>query len=254
MSRRDPFGHRLWVKQLLVKLIGRFTWSRYVEKNSISISGTEYLKDLPDQNVLFVSNHQTYFADVIAFLHVFCAVKNGQYDSITDKRYLRRPRINSYFVAAEETMRKGLLPRVFAYVGSVTIQRTWKQGDKDINRKVRMDDISNIGTALNDGWVINFPQGTTKPYAKGRRGIVLILKKYNPIIVPVVIDGFRRAFDKRGLHLKKKGVNLSIRFKPVITPDLTKPADEILDELMDAIEQSEKFQKGIQHRSESSHQ
>lgn len=251
MSRRDPFGHRLWIKQLLVKLIGRFTWSRYVEKNNITISGTEFLKDLPDRNVLFVSNHQTYFADVIAFMHVFCAVKNGQQNSIADKRYLRRPRVNSYFVAAEETMRKGFLPRVFAYVGSVSIQRTWKQGDLNVNRKVRMDDISNIGTALNDGWVINFPQGTTKPYAKGRRGIVLILKKYNPVIVPVVIDGFRRAFDKRGLHLKKKGVNLSIRFKSPITPDLSKSGDEILSELMDAIEQSERFQRGTNWHTEN---
>lgn len=208
----------------------------------MTITGAEILKDLPDRNVLFVSNHQTYFADVIAFLHVFCAAKSGQYNSIADKSYLRRPRVNSYFVAAEETMRKGILPRIFAYVGSVTIQRTWKQGSQDVNRKVRMDDISNIGIALSDGWLINFPQGTTKPYAKGRRGIVLILKKYNPVIVPVVIDGFRRAFDKRGIHLKKKGVNLSIRFKPPITPDLNKPADDILEELMDAIEQSEKFQ------------
>ena len=222
-----------------------------MKKNTITIEGTEFLQGLPDRNVLFVSNHQTYFADVIAFLHVFCAVKNGQRNSIADKRYLRNPRINSYFVAAEETMKKGILPRIFAYVGSVSIQRTWKQGKEDVNRKVRMDDISNIGTALSDGWVINFPQGTTKPYAKGRRGVVLILKKYNPVIVPVVIDGFRRAFDKRGLHLKKKGVNLSIRFKPAMEIDTTKPADDVLAELMDAIEQSEKFQSGLPVRRET---
>lgn len=242
MFRRDPFGHLLWIKRTLIRVIGRFTWSRYVKKNDIRISGTEHLKGLPDRNVLFVSNHQTYFADVIAFLHVFCAVRNGQHNSIADKSYLRRPRVNSYFVAAEETMKKGILPRIFAYVGSVSIQRTWKQGKEDVNRKVRMDDISNIGLALNDGWVINFPQGTTKPYVKGRRGIVLILKKYNPLVVPVVIDGFRRAFDKRGIRLKKKGVNLSITFKPPMEIDLTQDADTILAELMDAIEQSEKFQ------------
>lgn len=245
MLRRDPFGHYLWIKRSLVSLIGRITWRRYAKVNSIHISGTEFLKELPDRNVLFVSNHQTYFADVIAFLHVFCAVKNGQQNSIADKSYLRKPRVNSYFVAAEETMRKGILPRIFAYVGSVSIQRTWKQGGQDVNRKVRMDDISNIGLALSDGWVINFPQGTTKAYAKGRRGVVLILKKYNPVVVPVVINGFRRAFDKRGIHMKKKGVELSVRFKPVITPDLTKSGDEVLAELMDAIEQSEKFQHGV---------
>lgn len=244
MPRRDPFGHLKWIKRALIRNIGRLTWKRFAKLNSLTIEGAEVLKNLPDRNVLFVSNHQTYFADVIAFLHVFCAAKNGQYNSIEDKSYLKNPRVNNYFVAAEETMKKGILPRIFAYVGSVTIQRTWKQGKEDVNRKVRMDDISNIGLALSDGWVINFPQGTTKPYAKGRRGVVLILKKYNPIIVPVVIDGFRRAFDKRGLKMKKEGVNLSIRFKEAMNIDLTKSADDILADLMDAIEQSEKFQKG----------
>ena len=244
MPRRDPFGHLVWIKRFLIRNIGKITWKRYAKLNNITIEGAEVLKNLPDRNVLFVSNHQTYFADVIAFLHVFCAARNGQTD-IKDKSYLRNPRVNSYFVAAEETMKKGILPRIFAYVGSVSIQRTWKQGSKDVNRKVRMDDISNIGVALSDGWVINFPQGTTKAYAKGRRGVVLILKKYNPIVVPVVIDGFRRAFDKRGIKMKKKGVNLSIRFKDPMSVDLTKKSDDILEDLMDAIEQSEKFQKKL---------
>ena len=227
----------------MISSIGRMTWARYNRRNSVRIEGAEILKQLPDRNVMFISNHQTYFADVIAFLHIFCAARNGQYNTLEDKSYLGNPRINSYFVAAEETMRKGLLPRIFAYVGSVSIQRTWRQGNKNINRKVRMDDLSNIGTALNDGWLINFPQGTTKPFVKGRRGVVLILKKYNPVVVPVVIDGFRRAFDKRGLKLKKQGVKLSIRFKEPLQLDVNQDADIILEQMMDAIEQSEKFQK-----------
>jgi 1-acyl-sn-glycerol-3-phosphate acyltransferase len=107
-----------------------------------------------------------------------------------------------------------------------------------------MDDISNIGLALSDGWVINFPQGTTKPFAKGRRGVILILKKYNPVVVPVVIDGFRRAFDKRGIRMKKRGVHLSVKFKAPLNIDLNNNADSILEQLMDSIEQSEKFQVG----------
>lgn len=228
---------------MLISSIGRVTWARYNRRNSVRIEGAEILKQLPDRNVMFISNHQTYFADVIAFLHIFCAARNGQYNTLEDKSYLSNPMINSYFVAAEETMRKGLLPRIFAYVGSVSIQRTWRQGNKDVNRKVRLDDLSNIGTALNDGWLINFPQGTTKPFVKGRRGVVLILKKYNPVVVPVVIDGFRRAFDKRGLKLKKQGVKLSIRFKEPLQLDVHQDADVILEQMMDAIEQSERFQK-----------
>jgi 1-acyl-sn-glycerol-3-phosphate acyltransferase len=212
-----------------------------MRKNKLRISGTVNLRDLPDQNVLFVSNHQTYFADVIAMLHVFCAVKNGQFDSISNKKYLRKPWINTYFVAAVETMKKGILPRIFAYAGSVSIERTWRAGKEDVNRKVRMEDLSNIGLALQNGWLINFPQGTTKVHAKGRRGVTLLVKKFNPVVIPVVIDGFRRAFDKKGLRLKKRGVELSITFKERLILDPEEDGDVMLEKIMDAIEQSEKF-------------
>ncbi len=39
--------------------------------NTLKVQGTEHLENLPKQRVLFVSNHQTYFADVITFLHIF---------------------------------------------------------------------------------------------------------------------------------------------------------------------------------------
>lgn len=240
MKLTDPFGHKLFLKRILISAIGWLTWRRYARRNRIQISGTEHLEKLPVANVLFVSNHQTYFAEVIALLHVFCAVKNGYKNSIRKPWYLFRPKINNYFVAAEETMKKGILPRIFAYVGSVSIQRTWRQGSVDINRKVRMEDLTNIGLALSDGWVINFPQGTTKPGAKGRRGVTALVKKYNPVVIPVVIDGFRKAFDKKGLRMKKrKGVHLSIRIKAPLQFTEGENADMMLAKIMDAIEQSE---------------
>jgi 1-acyl-sn-glycerol-3-phosphate acyltransferase len=242
MVRRDPFGHKLFIKRFLVSSIGWLTWRRYSRKNKTKITGTEHLLNLPSANVLFVSNHQTYFGEVIAMLHVFCAVKNGYSNTISKPKYLFHPRINNYFVAAEETMKKGILPRIFAYVGSVSIQRTWRAGDVDVNRKVRMEDFSKIGMALSDGWVINFPQGTTKINAKGRRGITALIKKYNPIVVPVVVDGFRRAFDKKGLKTKRKGIHLSIRFKAPLQLDPGEKGDLMLEKIMDAIEQSERFQ------------
>jgi 1-acyl-sn-glycerol-3-phosphate acyltransferase len=241
MFRRDPFGHQLFLKRVLISIIGWLTWRRYARKNKLKISGTENLKGIPQTNVLFVSNHQTYFAEVIAMLHVFCSVKNGNENSIRKPWYLFRPRINTYFVAAEETMKKGILPRIFAYAGSVSIQRTWRAGANDVNRKVRMEDLSNIGTALSDGWVINFPQGTTKIGAKGRRGITVLVKKYNPIVIPVVIDGFRKAFDKKGLRLKKKGVKLSMRFKAPLQLDPNENGDTMLAKIMEAIEQNEQL-------------
>jgi 1-acyl-sn-glycerol-3-phosphate acyltransferase len=241
MFRRDPFGHLIFVKRILVSTIGWLTRSRYLRRNELIISGTEHLENLPDKNVLFVSNHQTYFAEVIAMLHVFCAVEKGYHNSIRRPWYLFRPRVNNYFVAATETMKKGLLPRIFAYVGSVSIERTWRDGGQEVKRKVRMEDISNIGKALGDGWVINFPQGTTKVNAKGRRGVTLLVKKHQPVVIPVVIDGFRRAFDKKGLKLKKQGVKLKIRFKAPLQLDVNQSGDEMLVQIMDAIEQSERF-------------
>ena len=37
-----------------------------------------------------------------------------------------------------------------------------------------------------------------------RRGTAHIIQQNKPIVVPVVIDGFRRSFDKKGLKMKKK--------------------------------------------------
>src|SRR5207302_4212265 len=64
-----------------------------------------------------------------------------------------------------------------------------------------------------DLWVITFPQGTTKPFAPGRRGTAYIIKHCKPIVIPVVIQGFWRAFNKKGLKFKKKGTLLSVTFK-----------------------------------------
>jgi 1-acyl-sn-glycerol-3-phosphate acyltransferase len=53
------------VRKLLYALVGIFSYPGIAIVNKLRISGTEHIKDLPLRNVLFVSNHQTYFADVI---------------------------------------------------------------------------------------------------------------------------------------------------------------------------------------------
>jgi len=63
-----------------------------------------------------------------------------------------------------------------------------------------------------------------------------------------VINGFWRAFTKRGLTFKKRGSLLSIRFKEPMVIDYSLPIDIILEQVMDAIEQSKKFMlKGKHH-------
>ena len=236
--KKNPFGHYLVLKRILIWMAGAVTHSRYRKFNELSIEGSEILRMLPDKKVLFVSNHQTYFADVIAMYHVFNAALTGRNDSIKNVLYLYQPKLNIYYIAAKETMKKSLLTKLFAYAGSISVERTWRDSGQEVNRQVKMSDISNIGIAINDGWVITFPQGTTRAWAPLRKGTAHIIKKYKPIVVPVVIDGFRRSFDKKGLYIKKKEVLQTMKVKaPLILDSDTMDVDEIMNELAFAIEQ-----------------
>ncbi len=148
MLKRNPFGHYLILKKWLIRYLGVMTHRRYRGFNELHIEGSEIIKNLPDKNVLFISNHQTYFADVVAMFHVFNASLSGRIDNIKNVGYLWHPKLNIYYVAAKETMKAGLLPRILAYAGSVSIERTWRENGKDIKRQVKLSDISNIKKLL----------------------------------------------------------------------------------------------------------
>jgi 1-acyl-sn-glycerol-3-phosphate acyltransferase len=246
MFKKNPFGHYLILKKWLIRYLGFMTHRRYRGFNQLHIEGSEIIKNLPEKNVLFISNHQTYFADVVAMFHVFNASLSGRIDSIKNVGYLWNPKLNMYYVAAKETMRAGLLPRIMAYAGSVSIERTWRDNGQEINRQVKMSDITNIGTALDDGWVITFPQGTTKPFKPVRKGTAHIIKRYKPVVIPIVIDGFRRSFDKKGLMIKKKGILQSMIIKEPLKIDYDNDSvDSILEQIQHAIEQHPSFLKVI---------
>src|SRR5690606_8735116 len=154
--------------------------------------------------------------------------------------------LNIYFVAAKETMKAGLLPKILAYAGSISIERTWREKGKDVNNQVKMSDVSSITKALDDGWVITFHQGTTKPWKPIRRGTAHIIKKNKPIVVPIVIDGFRRSFDKKGIRIKKRGILQSMEIKqPLVIDYENETMDEIVEKLEYAIEQHPSFLKVI---------
>ncbi len=244
LFKRNPFGHILFLKKWLIRIMAVITHQRYKKFNKLEIEGSEIIRDLPDRNVLFVSNHQTYFADVVAMFHVFNASLSGREDNIKNIGYIWKPKLNMYYIAAAETMKKSLLTKIFAYAGSISIERTWRSEGKDVKRKVKFSDISNIGTALDDGWVITFPQGTTTPWKPLRKGTAHIIKKYKPVVVPVVIDGFRRSFDKKGLRIKKKGILQSMVIKEPLEIDYEEESFEaIIEKLEYAIEQHPSFLK-----------
>ena len=244
LFKRNPFGHILFLKKWLIRIFGIVSHGRYRKFNSLQIEGSENLKNLPDSRVLFISNHQTYFADVAAMYHVFNASLSGRDDSIKNIGYIWKPKLNVYFVAAGETMRSGILPKIFAYMGSVSIERTWRSDGKDVKRQVKNSDISNIGKAIDDGWVITFPQGTTTPFRPIRRGTAHIIKTYKPVVVPIVIDGFRRSFDKKGLNIKKRNVLQSMVIKEPLEIDYENESiADIVTKIEFAIEQHPSFLK-----------
>ena len=246
LFKKNPFGHILFLKKWLIRIMGMVTHQRYKGFNKLEIEGSEVIRELPGENVLFVSNHQTYFADVVAMFHVFNASLSGREDSIKNIGYLWRPKLNMYYVAAAETMKKSLLTKVLAYAGSISIQRTWRAAGQEVQRQVKMSDITNIGIALGDGWVITFPQGTTTPWKPLRKGTAHIIKKYKPIVVPVVIDGFRRSFDKKGLFIKKKGILQHMVIKQPLEIDYeNESVESIIEKLEYAIEQHPSFLKVI---------
>lgn len=248
LFKKDPFGHIIFIKKWLIRLFGFLTHQRYKGFNQLKIEGSEIIKQLPDKNVLFISNHQTYFADVTAMFHVFNASLKGRIDSIKNIMYIWNPKLNIYYISAKETMQSGLLPRIMGYTGAIIIERTWRENGKDITEKkaVNPNDTENIKIALKDGWVITFPQGTTKSFKPVRKGTAYIIKEHKPIVVPIVIDGFRRSFDKKGLWLKKKGILQTFTIKEPLQIDYeNETIEEIVEKIEYAIEQHPSFLKVI---------
>ena len=247
--KRNPFGHILLIKKWLIRVLGLLSHQRFKGFNKLKIEGSEIIRSLPNNNVLFVSNHQTYFADVCAMFHVFNASLKGRDDSIKNLGYLWHPKLNLYFIAAKETMRDGIFPRILAYVGSVSIDRTWRSHGEDVNRQVKMSDVSKIGIALDDGWVITFPQGTTTPFKPIRKGTAHIIKKYKPIVIPIVIDGFRRSFDKKGIRIRKKNILQTMEIKKPLKIDYeNESVDSIVKKIEFGIEQHPSFLKVLSEK------
>lgn len=239
------------MKRLLLSIVGIITWPRFVWTNKSVVAGMDVLKKLPATNVIFVSNHQTYFADVMLMYHAFSAAKWKMKRGIRNPFYLIAPKTNVYYIAAAETMQSGFLPKLFAYAGAVSVQRTWREAGKDVKRELNPQDPENIGKAICSGWLITFPQGTTKPFEQGRKGTAHLIKEHRPIVIPVTIDGFRRAFDKKGLKIKKRDSRLLMKFYEPLEIDYDAPVDDVLNQIMYAIRQSPEFMKVNLSRDEN---
>ncbi len=240
--KKDPFGYNIFIKDLLIKILGILSYRRFTVINNLTIKGSEIIKKLPDNNVLFIANHHTYFLDVTAMIHVFNASLNNRKNSLKNIGYLKKLKSNVFFIAEKETMTKGLFTKILAYTGAILISRTWKSKGRSIKRPINTNDIDKINKALDNGWLITFPQGTTKNWAPIRKGTAYIIKENNPLIIPIVIKGFRNAFDKTGLKLIKRGSEISLTIKDPLQVDYKNESiEQITEKISVAIEQHESF-------------
>ena len=208
------------------------------------IIGSETISNLPNKNVLFISNHETYFADATAMIHVFNSTLKNQDNYLKNRKYLLEPKTNIYFIAAKETMNAGILPKILAYTGAICISRTWKEKQKKINRAIDINDINNIKKSLQDGWLITFPQGTIKPWAPIRKGTAHIIQDNKPLVIPIVINGFREYFNKTGLKIRNKKIQKTITIKKPLEFDYkNETLEDIIKKISISIEQHSSFNK-----------
>jgi 1-acyl-sn-glycerol-3-phosphate acyltransferase len=175
--------------------------------NAVRATGDELLPKLPRRNVMFLSNHQTYFLEAIAFFDLVYVRNNMPLES---------PMLR--FSAAEETMKKNLLTAFMKMAGGVTLKRSFREGGVDVERGVDLRAVKRIEAAIRSGWLLHFPAGTTRRGAPLRSGVAHILHDTKAIAVPVRVDGFRELL----LHKQVPGKLFkaaSIRIHPPL--DLT---------------------------------
>src|SRR5687768_16341205 len=142
------------VRKIVYFIVGVISYPGLAIINKLKIQGTEHLENLPNKKVLFVSNHQTYFADVITFLHIFAAVKWRKRNRLGVPYYLLSPYTNVYYVAAEETMKGSWISKLFTLAGALTVKRTWRNEGKEVRRGLDPSDTRKIESALEKSWVI----------------------------------------------------------------------------------------------------
>ena len=233
--KKNIFGQSIIFKRLIIGIVGLLT-HRIFRSNKFEIKGSNNLINLPESNVLFVSNHQTYFYDVIAMLHVFNSTVKGRIDTVRRPKYLISPKTNLYFIASLETMKKSLITKLLTYAGAILIKRSWRDSGESVSRNIRTEDPSKIKLALKDGWVITFPKGTTDNTKPVRKGSAYIIKDNKPLVVPVKISGFNSVFQKKGLKVINRDKKFSIEIMKPLNKNITNSSiDQITIDLENII-------------------
>ena len=229
--KKNIFGQTIFLKRFIIGFVGLITHRTFRNKRFV-IKGSKNLVNLPNNNVLFVSNHQTYFYDVIAMLHVFNSSVKGRIDSVKKPKYLISPKTNLYYIASLETMKTSIITKLLTYAGAVLVQRSWRDSGESVSRGIRSEDPDKIKLALKDGWVITFPRGTTDNSKPIRKGTAHIIKNNDPLVVPINLIGFKDVFQRNGLKVINRKKFFSIEIMKPLKIDMTKKSiEEITIEL-----------------------
>ena len=177
----EPGVREIWARRaLFVAFAAGFTIPYFKVLNRVDVEGRERLNAIPRRGVVFLSNHQTYFTEAIAFFDLVYRRRGVRWED----PYLR-------FSAAEETMRKNLATSILTTAGAVTFQRSHRHGGIDLRRSVDLEGIGRIEQAIRSGWLLHFPTGTTRPGAPVRPGVARLLHSTQAVAVPMQVDGFR---------------------------------------------------------------
>ena len=190
-----------WLRRGIITSLGLgFTIPYFRLLNRVKVTGDAIIDKLPRKNVVFLSNHQTYFMEAMAI-----------FDVVYIKHHLPLENPFMRFSAATETMKQNPLTQLFTKAGGVTFRRSFREGGKDVKRTVDFEGVAKVEEAIANGWLLHFPAGTTQKGAPLRPGVAQLLHRTKAVAVPVRVDGFRRLLLYRqvpGKVLKKCRVAL----------------------------------------------
>ena len=180
-SLKQTFLDR-WLRRGIITSLGLgFTIPYFRLLNRVKVTGDAIIDKLPRKNVVFLSNHQTYFMEAMAI-----------FDIVYVKHHLPLENPFMRFSAATETMKQNPLTQLFTKAGGVTFRRSFREGGKEVKRAVDFEGVAKVEEAITNGWLLHFPAGTTQKGAPLRPGVAQLLHRTKAVAVPVRVDGFRK--------------------------------------------------------------
>lgn len=196
-------------------------------KNRVEYINDEILDTLPEKNVMFVSNHTTYYMDAALIFRKLILAGNHTIFS---------PKTNIVGLIAAETLEALPNKKFLEYGGLIPIKRQWRNDGKEEERGIDVKAVKKTLKGLKTGWLLNFPTGTTDPDAIVRPGTAGYIKKTKPVVVPIHITGAFECFGKKGIKsLHNEPSDITVLFKEPLQIDFSDPQEVITAQVSCAI-------------------